>query len=239
MSRRRQHSEEHENHERWLVSYADFITLLFAFFVVMFASSHADNAKIQKLSESVSEAFANGGISPRSHAMQHSVDRRPEIKVTDLSQSLEHLRRELKPEIDSGKLQVSLQGRGLVVSLKEAAFFPSGDATISRDVYPIVGKLAVTIQKLPNPVRLEGHTDSIPIHNERFASNWHLSTARSIAMLELLTGQFQIPGNRFAVAGYADTIPLEKNETNEGRARNRRVDLTILNAAAAVSEPGA
>lgn len=241
MSRRKQHSEEHENHERWLVSYADFITLLFAFFVVMFASSQADKAKIQKFSESFSQAFADGGLSSRArvHTLNYPADRKPKFKTSDLAQSLEHLRRELKPEIDSGKLHVSLETRGLVVSLKEAAFFPSGDATISRDVYPIVGKLAGTIQKLPNPVRLEGHTDSVPIHNERFASNWHLSTARSIAMLELLTEQFQIPGTRFAVAGYADTIPLDKNDTNEGRARNRRVDLTILNAAAAVSEPGA
>jgi chemotaxis protein MotB len=99
--------------------------------------------------------------------------------------------------------------------------------------------VALAVAKLPNPVRLEGHTDSVPIHNSRFRSNWELSAARSIAMLELLTGRFGIPRERMAVAGYAETAPVESNETETGRARNRRVDIVILNDQGVVNEPPA
>jgi chemotaxis protein MotB len=250
-------TEEHVSHERWLVSYADFITLMFAFFVVMFASSRADKEKVQRFSDSVQQALNEGSISTRvRHILggtpQHSTNgnadvqglrrNRPVVtdeKLAELTPSMRKLTAELQDEINKGKLQINLTPRGLVISLNEAAFFPSGDATIALDSYGTIAKLADTIRRLPNPVRLEGHTDSIPIHNSRYASNWHLSAARSIAMLDLFTGKFEVPADRLAVAGYAETIPVDSNETAEGRARNRRVDVTILNEAAAVNEPKA
>jgi chemotaxis protein MotB len=99
-----------------------------------------------------------------------------------------------------------------------------------------IEKIASVIRDLPNPVRLEGHTDSVPIHNQRFPSNWELSAARSIAMLQVLTGQYGIPNNRFAVAGYAETKPIDTNESEEGRTHNRRVDIVILNQPVVVKQ---
>jgi chemotaxis protein MotB len=126
-----------------------------------------------------------------------------------------------------------------VVSLREASFFASGNDIVYPGAYSSIEKIAQAIRQLPNPVRLEGHTDSVPIHNSRFRSNWELSAARGIATLELLTSRFGVPPGRMAVAGYAETVPLESNDTEEGRARNRRVDVVILSESGAEPEPKA
>ena len=246
---------QHENHERWLVSYADFITLLFAFFVVMFASTQADKSKAKKVSEAVQEALEHGQFSAAisvvlgrgKHEAVKSMDedslRDPPppppspAHPADLVQSLATLRSGLEMELKSGKVQVKLEARGLVISLREAAFFASGDNVIAPDSVPIIAKIAEVVQDVPNPLRLEGYTDSVPIHNSRFHSNWELSSARSIAMLELLRQKFQIPPERMSVAGYAENAPSDSNDTAEGRAHNRRVELVLLSAEAAKVEP--
>jgi chemotaxis protein MotB len=246
-----------ENHERWLVSYADFITLLFAFFVVMFASSQTDRGKAHQVSESVRKALEEGQIvtaiagilggttddKGKGNAMMRGPGgaiRAPssnEVRMVELLPSQKFLDAELKSEIQTGKVQVHMEQRGLVVSLSEAAFFPPGGDSINAQAHETIGKIAGAIVKLPNPVRLEGHTDSVPIHNSRFQSNWELSAARSIAMLELLSRDFEVPRHKLAIAGYAETCPVASNETEEGRARNRRVDVVILNNQGAISEP--
>jgi chemotaxis protein MotB len=238
----------HENHERWLVSYADFITLLFAFFVVMFATSQTDKAKAKQVSDSVSDALSSGGIQAavrevlggtvdekgKGNAMMKgpggaqkaATEARPE--VVEFLPSMQYLAQELSNEIKAGKIQVNLQPRGLVVSLQEATFFPSGEDSVSPGTYSSLDKIAKVLTQLPNPVRLEGHTDSVPIHTARFRSNWELSASRGIAMLNLFADKFQISRSRMAVTGYADIMPVDTNDTVEGRARNRRVDVTIL-----------
>ncbi len=255
---RKKKQAAHENHERWLVSYADFITLLFAFFVVMFASSQGDKAKAQQVSESVKRALEEGKLAAMvSAVLGHTPDKKgtgntvlPPVdasksaakevqdrQVVELRPSLEYLARELKDELASGQMKLELQKRGLVVSLQQAAFFPSGEDSIEPSKFVAIEKVAQAIQKLPNPVRLEGHTDSVPIHNSRFRSNWELSAARSIAMLELLASRFGIGRGRLAVAGYAETVPVDTNDTELGRARNRRVDIVILNELGLKNEP--
>ena len=252
----------HENNERWLVSYSDFITLMFAFFVVMFASSQADKSRAKQVSESVTKALQEGRVTAAVAAvLGGTVDDKgvgnamkkgpggaraelPQVTkgekvVVDLLPSLQYLSTELKQEIASGKLQVRLEARGLIVSLTEAAFFGVGDDAINAATYSSVGKIAEAIKRLPNAVRLEGNTDSIPIHNSRFRSNWELSAARAIAMLELLVDRFGVPEYQLAVVGYADTNPIESNDTAESRARNRRVDIVILTKAGIQSEPPA
>jgi chemotaxis protein MotB len=234
----------HENHERWLVSYADFITLLFAFFVVMFASSQADKSKAKQVSESVREALETGkfggavaGLLGRTINVKKPLAKPEEKQLVlpaqggagDLAGSLATLNRELQPEIRSGKVKVELEARGLVISLREAAFFPSGDDALLPAADSSLDKIAAAIEKLPNPVRLEGHTDSVPIHNARFQSNWQLSAARGIAMLDLFTTRYKIAPQRLCIAGYADTVPVESNDSPEGRAHNRRVDIVIVN----------
>jgi chemotaxis protein MotB len=232
-----------ENHERWLVSYADFITLLFAFFVVLFASTHADRSRAKAVSVAVDEALRDGALSPavesilggrgasKGHAPQappHSAPPHPAGSHEDLHSSLRVLARELEHEVKDQKVKLSLEDRGLVISLQEAAFFPSGEDTIKPASYPIMEKLARVLRKLPNPLRLEGHTDSVPINNSRFRDNWELSAARSIAMLHLLNERFQIDADRMAIVGYADTQAAEPETTPEARARNRRVDVVVV-----------
>jgi chemotaxis protein MotB len=245
---------EHENHERWLVSYADFITLLFAFFVVMFASSQTDKARAKQVSEAVAKALDNGSsisVPPavakvlggtvddkgQGNAMMKgpggaqrvSKDAQPD-KVIELMPSLDRLNKELEAEVREGKIEIRMEPRGLVISLRQSAFFSSGTDSLDQSNLPIIRKLAELIATLPNSIQLEGHTDSIPIHNGRFKSNWELSCARAIAVLETFCGTFQLSRTRFSVVGRADTLPIDSNETPDGRARNRRVDVVILNS---------
>jgi chemotaxis protein MotB len=255
---RKRHTAQHENNERWLVSYADFITLLFAFFVVMFAS--AEGNKAQQVAASVRSALEEGkftsaistalgrgkheankkpvNVDPNmTHETQPPAQPPPSLPKADLQKSLSTLQANLAPELAAGKVQVRLDERGLTISLREAAFFASGDAAVQPSSLATVGKIASVVADLPNPLRLEGHTDARPIHNSHFRSNWELSSARAIAMLELLQGRFDIPASRMAVAGYADNAPSDTNDTEEGRAHNRRVDLVVLSAQGMKSEP--
>lgn len=258
MARNKKHGG-HENLERWLVSYADFITLMFALFVVLFASSQTDKAKAQRVAESVKRALDNGefasavanilggrvgdrGRSSEREPLGNTPKPQPEPPpqhLAELLPSLEYLNKELESEILAGKLRVHMEGRGLVVSLMEAAFFRSGDDAILPAMYPSIDKIASAIAALPNPVRMEGHTDSVPIHNSRFRSNWELSAARSIAMLNIFVQRCKLPASRLAVAGYADNVPVAENATADGRALNRRVDIVILNKAGFGLEPAA
>src|SRR5450755_1234373 len=242
MSRHRK-AEPPTNHDRWLVSYADFITLLFAFFVVMFASAQADHGNAGRVSASVRKALEEGRMKSvvaailggakdeKGHGnamMKGPGGSQPILQVNHpatLEGSLESLSAALKPEVAKGQIRISLEQRGLVISLRQAAFFASGDDAVYPGTYSTIDKIAREIAALPGPVRLEGHTDSVPIHNSHFRSNWELSAARGIAMLELLVSHFDIPPRRLAVAGYADTVPLESNDTEEGRLHNRRVDI--------------
>lgn len=255
MARKKEHAA-HANHERWLVSYADFITLLFAFFVVMFATSQTDKSKVQQVSDSVNEALAKGGVAAAVHEiLGGTVDERgkgnaqmkgpggsnaskaPNQKVAELPPSMHYLTKELENDIRDGKIELHIEPRGLVISLRQATFFPSGGEAMDPATYPSIEKIAGTIRDLPNPVRLEGHTDSVPIHTARFRSNWELSAARAITMMDLLADQFGIPQTRMAIGGYGDTSPIESNDTAEGRAHNRRVDIVILSQKALMSEP--
>jgi len=256
---RQKRPKEAENHERWLVSYADFITLLFAFFVVMFASTQSDKLKAKEVSESVREALEHGQFSAAISTVlgrgKHENSRppvnpdrveksenlppkpAPPQQPADLAKSLDRLQTGLTMELKAGKIGLKLEGRGLIISLREAAFFASGDDGVAPASIPILAKVAAELQQSSNPLRLEGYTDAIPIHNSRFRSNWELSTARSIAMLEVLRQRFQIAPDRMAVVGYAENAPEDTNETEEGRAHNRRVDLVVLSTEAQKSEP--
>jgi len=250
---RRQKQAEHENHERWLVSYADFITLLFAFFVVMFASSQTDKSRAKQISEAVEKALEDGksmSVAPavarilggtvddkgQGNAQmrgpggaQKAAKEAPTPEVMELSASLRTLSTQLEQEIKAGTVEVSMQPRGLVVSLKQTAFFPSGTDVLDPNSLGTVAKVAEALKGLSNPVRVEGHTDSVPIHTSRFRSNWELSAARAITMMATLEDSFGIQHGRMAIGGFADTVPVASNDTPEGRARNRRVDLVILN----------
>jgi len=234
--------------DRWLVSYADFVTLLFAFFVVLFATSHTDKQKARKVSESVRKAYGSTKPVPTEASsvplmMGTPLTKQPEqhplvaTMVTELQQSLESLSAELEKEILAGKIRIRMESRGLVVTLQESALFAAGDDTILPSIFSSLGRIAVAIRKLKNPVRLEGHTDSVPIHNTRFQNNWELSVARALSTMKYMTELEDLPMQRFAVAGYGDSIPVSENETPAGRAKNRRVDVVIMNEYNLLQEP--
>ncbi len=253
--RRKRHSHP-ENHERWLVSYADFITLLFAFFVVMFASTRSDKARVKAVSEAIESALKNGTMSPAISSLlknqkkdkkqqdpaakqmaEASKSLLPAAAADELSKPLEVLKSTLQKEIGSGSVRLALEHRGLVIELEAGAIFPSGGATLGSSAYPTVKKVAEVLNALPNALRLEGHTDSLPINNSRFQSNWELSAARSIAMLRFLNEQFDVATERMAIVGYADTEAIDSNDTEAGRERNRRVDIVIVSSYGMQSEP--
>lgn len=250
MARRPKH--EHANHERWLVSYADFITLLFAFFVMLYSHSQMDRAQAARISQAFREAMEEGRLThvlakllknpqpprPRAQTPASLPALPPDSRGTiELLPSLQELQEKLKTEIHTGKVEVRMERRGLVISLKEATFFPPGGDAIEPQAMPVIENIAVELRRIPNPIRLEGHTDSTPIHNSRFRSNWELSAARGIAMLELFATRFSIPRERMAIAGYADTAPVASNDNEQGRARNRRVDIVVLNETGTLGEP--
>jgi len=265
---RKKKPPEPENHERWLVSYADFITLLFAFFVVMFASSQSDAAKAQQVSDSVKKALEEGGFTTlvasvlggtvgdvgQGNAQQKGPGGAEVARddgdvqgldagdgeggtLVELKPTMDFLLEELADEIAKGQMEITMQARGLVVSFREAAFFPSGEAIIAYEKMGSIQKVASVIRQLPNPVRMEGHTDSVPIHTARYPSNWELSSARSIAMLGLFSTRYGVPKENISIAAYADNAPVDTNDTPEGRARNRRVDIILLNKVGLQAEP--
>lgn len=252
MARRRQ--ESGPNHERWLVSYADFITLLFAFFVVMFATAQTDNNKTRAFSESVKKALQGEtfkealslllGAKTDFKGMGNSQYPGPggikKERIGNNEMTLAELKpflsRELEQEVKNGRLALRMTSRGLTISFTQTALFPSGEDEIAPDFYKTIEKIAGAMNKVPNPARAEGHTDSVPIHNSRFRSNWELSAARSIALVELFT-KFGVARERLSIAGYADTAPIDNNDTEAGRQKNRRVDIVILNEIAAKGEP--
>ncbi len=250
----RKKHQSHPNNERWLVSYADFITLLFAFFVVMFATAQTDNAKTRAVSESVKKALEGdsfksafsmlmGGTGdvkgqataqrPGTGGEKLNVGDRSGLTLADL---LPILSQALQQEIQSGRLSLNMTSRGLTISFTQAALFPSGEDEIAHDFYPTIQKIADAMNQVRNPARAEGHTDSVPIHNSHFRSNWELSAARSIALVELFT-KFGVAHERLSIAGYADTDPIDNNDTEAGRQKNRRVDMVILNENGSKGEP--
>lgn len=229
-----------------MLSYADFVTLLFALFVALYAISQQDKSGAKRFSESVREAVKAGGVPTaiRSLMATHDGSRKspgPDAALLDaapggqpvpsdpsLAQPFARLSVALKNEIGAGKVGLRLGTRGIVITLQEKSFFSSGDDSIYVSSYPAIERVASVIADLPNSVQLEGHTDSVPIHTGRFRNNWELSAARSIALLQLFQMKFGIEPDRFVVAGYAQNAPIALNDTEEGRALNRRVEIIIL-----------
>lgn len=250
MSRRKAKHAQHQNHERWIVSYADFVTLLFAFFVVMFATANADRGKAKVVAAAVKAAFNEGKASSVAQALADSKSSSEDTKrsaeqaeraaraMLELMPEMKLLEKELKPEIERGAVELHMEARGLAISFKQAAFFDSGSDSVKSSALPIVGTVGAALRKIPNLVRLEGHTDNTPIHTTRFVSNWDLSAARAIAVLSVLNERFNIQRERMSIGGYADVAPITANNDEDGKAKNRRVDVVILNEVGASAEPG-
>lgn len=231
----------HANHERWLVSYADFITLLFAFFVVMYASSQTDKGKIGKLAVAIEAAFKDLGIfrlpsskvsplseGPTQEGVPTVTALRDQSTVSNLAKVQNELAQQLQTELKRGEVAIKVGHEGLVVSLREVGFFDSGSADIKLKSEPTVERIARVLEHGQYYVRIEGHTDNVPIHTQRFDSNWELSTSRATEVAKLFITRYGFPPDRLSAAGYAEFHPASPNDTPEGRALNRRVDLVVV-----------
>jgi len=234
------------SHDRWLVSYADFITLLFAFFVVLYAFAVADKQKPVQISAAIDTAFQslaafNGAPAQPSTAQGSSAGSRFSAEPTlsenempalairdDLNRIRRELQRTLSRQINNRTIAIQMGRDGLVISLREAGFFPSGSATPRPDSVPILREIAASLGHTPYDVRIEGHTDNVPMHNAEFDSNWELSSARATRIARLFLGMHAIDPSHLSAAGYAEFHPVAGNDTPEGRAENRRVDLVVL-----------
>jgi chemotaxis protein MotB len=272
MTRRRRRARKPANHDRWLVSYADFITLLFAFFVVLYASSQVDKRKVGKLALAIQIAFQEMGVFPAStteipldlnepmpfstvQAIQNvkhtaeveQIASAPEDKLsgssdgeeTDLGTLQNELQQALRKEIAKHEVALHREREGLVISLKEFGFFDSGSAAVKPDSVAALDRIASILAIRTCGLRIEGHTDNIPIHTAQIASNWELSTARATELVRLLIVGHGFAPERLAAAGYAEYHPIASNTTAFGRAQNRRVDIVILSAHPTVEAPDA
>lgn len=255
MARKEEHEKE-PNHERWLVSYADFITLLFAVFVTLYAMSQTDKKKVEQVLESMRESF---GYSKSSPASKPAVIESGTISVIPSMRKLSQPSKSGKARSKGGesdfratkaaieayllkagaqnKVSVTLNQRGLVVSLKEAGFFDSGSATIKRSSYTLLNDVVESLSSYANGIRVEGHTDNIPISSSAFPSNWELSTARATNVLQYLAKQDDFDPAQMSAAGYGEYRPVADNTTTDGRQQNRRVDLVLLSEQSQKAEP--
>lgn len=254
--------EKHANHERWLVSYADFITLLFAVFVVLYAMGQSDKKKVEEVMQAIQQSFGMataGATAPKvnviaSQSITVIPSLKPDIKVAPMgkartgqakSRAEEKDFRQIKSAVEAylvkqgaqNKVTLEITRRGLIVSLKEAGFFNSGQATIKPEAYDLINTIAEVMTQYNNPLRVEGHTDNVPISTSQFPSNWELSTARATNGLKYLLRNFDVDANKISATGFAEYRPIADNATAEGRAKNRRVDLVMLSAEAEHGEP--
>ena len=256
---RRKRNRGHANHERWLVSYADFITLLFAFFVVLYASAQVDQRKVGRLALAIQVAFQELGVFPDSttkvpidihepmpfstvQAIENAkhnaelgrISSPPEDTLAAASEEANlatlqaELQQALQHEIALHAVALHRETEGLVISLREFGFFDSGSAALKASALPALDRIASILAVRTCRIRIEGHTDNVPIHTAQIASNWELSTARSTELVRLLIQRYRFSPERLSAAGYAEYHPIASNQTPTGRAQNRRVDLVIL-----------
>lgn len=246
MGRRRKGEEEHENHERWLVSYADFITLLFAFFVVMYALSSINEGKYRILSDSLVQAFRSGvvleGGEPRiepvvatTSIVPSIVPRPPPDSQLDaqrraaaqrMHSMADEIRRVLGPLTRDGQVTVTEGAFGISVEINASALFAPGEATLGAEAVSALRAVAAVLAPASFPITVEGHTDNLPINTFRFPSNWELSAVRASSVVRLFV-EAGVHPERLTAAGYSDQRPVASNDNEVGRARNRRVTILI------------
>jgi chemotaxis protein MotB len=256
MARRKQRHEEHPD-ERWLITYADVLTLMFVLFMVLFSISVVNTAKFDMLKQTLQDAFnsglAAGGSSvletnpgtPAPAVTTQQGQIAPEVptiaglSVTDAgpaqileSSQLQAAEKAITTKLTSSgladKVTTTVNERGLEIRIEtDGVLFTPGSANLSPAAATIIAPIASSLKALPNPVRVEGHTDSTPIATSQFPSNWELSTARASAVVRLVNRD-GIPATRLEATGFADTKPIGDNESAAGRARNRRVEILVL-----------
>jgi chemotaxis protein MotB len=234
---RRKFDDEPENHERWLISYADFITLLFAFFVVMYAISAVNIGKYKVFSDALGDAFGGKGAAtpvntevPNLPIPNPALKRRNELlrkekeQMTKLAQDLLST---MAPLVKEGKVRVTQNSRGVSVEINASVLFDPGDARLMPESVEALRAVASLLKADTHDVQVEGHTDNQPIGNTRFPSNWELSSVRASSVVRLFIDAGVTP-QRLSAVGFSSNVPVASNDAPVGRARNRRVAVTIL-----------
>jgi chemotaxis protein MotB len=221
-ARRRGPNASMPSRDRWIIPYADFVTLLFACFAALYAATALD-------ATTNNPPVTGKGILPEHQAIVGS-------EHDNTQQVREALERELATDLSERRLELIEDRRGLVLAVPEAFAFDAGRAELSRNSEALMDRVGRVLIDLPNAVRVEGHTDDTPIRNARFASNWDLSTARATRVVAYFIVNAGIRPSRLSAAGYSEFHPRAANATSEGRARNRRVDIVILNLSTRTAE---
>jgi len=234
MSMRKVKAEKAPNHERWLITYADLITLLLVFFIVLYAGSQEDSQKFAILAQGLRAAFNNPSTSGKGGQSavfvgSGSTNQGGLSQQQADFQALVAMLQQLAAQRGLGDvIHVRQEPHQIDIDLTSDLLFSSGSATLRPEAYPALDTVADALRNKPNQIRVEGHTDNIPINTAQFPSNWELSAARAIAVLRYLVEHDGLPADRLYAAAYADTHPIADNATPEGRAQNRRAELVIL-----------
>ena len=227
--------EEHENHERWLVSYADFITLLFAFFVVMYSISSVNEGKFRTVSDSIKAAL-NPIVSPANVAVPFTIGQNKAVTVNPTIDTvkepavrrLREIMRSLKNETQLDIIQMKELSNGdIILTLPDTVLFRTGEAVLRPEARPFIQAISEVLIDLNRHVRVEGHTDNVPIRTVQFPSNWELSAMRAVTVVRTLSEQYGLQGDHLTAVGHADSRPLADNLTPEHRAKNRRVEIVV------------
>ncbi len=208
--KKRRTEEEHGNTERWLISYADFITLLFTFFAALYALSSMDAAKMEKFSGSLQQSF--------------KIIEEPIVIGDGTSRLVVRDMRKILGGVQG--VSVKSEPRGVVVTFSDTVLFSSGAAVVKQEATAMLGELSKLISTLQGHITIEGHTDNVPVLGGKFASNWELSAERAASILHFFISQGVDP-EKFSIAGYAEYKPVAPNDNEENRAKNRRVELVI------------
>jgi chemotaxis protein MotB len=220
-------SQTRGGHDRWLLSYADLVTLLLALFTTLYAASTIDAQKLAPLSTSIHEAFDT----PQAAATASAAVVPPVTVVAANTPPVDlqsRLAQDLADAIKLDRVRMHRDARGLILSLPEEAAFGVASASVSGEARQMIDRIAAAVAPTPNAIRVEGHTDDVPIRTSRYTSNWELSTARASAVVEYLVRSSTLAPERLSAAGYGEFHPRVANDTPENRAANRRIDIVIL-----------
>lgn len=236
MKKKKEHHEEHVD-ETWLIPYADMLTLLLALFIVMFAMSKVDTEKMARASQEFNSIFMGGSTAlERGGSGSASVDNAG-VSLTPSNSAIEdekmnEIKAKLDKEIESNgyadKVKVGLDDNGLEIDIQDVVLFNSGDAEVLKQVSPLLTQISKMLNGLDNNVKVTGHTDNQPISNSKFRSNWDLSAIRAINVMNFLSNAGGIPANKLSIQAYGEYMPKFDNATEEGRAKNRRVEISIV-----------
>ena len=223
--------EDRENLERWLLTYADLITLLLAFFIVLYSMSRLDAEKFEHISKALRTVLRGDSASPLPHETIMMMDDpgNGPIKTGDLNYLKSNIDKLLLEKGLDEKISATIEDRGLVIRVSESAFFDLGSAELKEQAMGIMDLFGSILSEIPNHVRIEGHTDNLPIKNEMYPSNWELSTYRATVCIRYLIENYGMKPDRVSAMGYSEYRPIEGNDTPEGRNKNRRVDIVVLN----------